>query len=346
MTLTLTTLNKYIAAGNTLPDILDEPTKTLVTDWFGARYVNKDKFSVYMERQCNLDYPRYLQMLRVDPISAKYDWFVEFYKEHKSTTTGTGSDVSTGKTTTNGTSSGTSGVVQDTTGSGSDTVTHGMKVDTTNGGSTEKTTSGSNSDTSDNSSKTIVADSHDEVSRIAPMSAEFSAVDSQVDYELASDAGDQTITLRGGMASPGILNPSSSGQSREVHQTGTINGSKSSGTSSETDSTTTSGTGSQTTSGTDTTARSNTGKTTTDTTAGGSTSGESETNGTVSHTTNDTVKSQDTGRTKSIADIVSEACVVIRTTSAWVWFRDELDKCFIQSYNVDDDDYDMSIEVE
>lgn len=368
--MTITTLNEYINDGYTLPTVLDEATQTLVRDWFGTRYINEDKFSIYFERECNYAFPRYQQLLRIDPIVSEYDWFVEYYREHKTVTTGGGSDVSTGKTTSSGTSnntgnttqnttqSGTTGsqvdVTQNTEGSGTDTLTHNTTVNDTNSGSstTDKATS------SKSSTINSEATAHDGVSRTVPMSAEYTKTDDSGTSTIT--LGDETlnIQLHGGMVSPQITNPTTSDQTRDASNGGRLsNGSgtdKTTGTNSgeaehKTTGTETTGktsTGKTTTGTTGSGTSSNTGKITTDVTGSGSTSGETQTDGTVTHSTNGTTKSQETGRGKTPAEIITEAARAIRSTSAWIWLAEELDKCFIQSYLVSDDDFDFTMEVE
>lgn len=345
--MTITTLNNYISNGYALPSILDEATQKLVTDWFGTRYIVKDHFDTYMERQCIQDYPRYQQLLRLDPISAEYDWFVEFYREHKSTTTGTGSDILTGKTTTSGTTGSTTNTTQTTTGSGTDELTHNTTVDGTNSSTGKIENTGTNSNTHADKNVTQNADAHDAVSRVAPMSAEYTATaEDGVQTIDGGDIGNVSTVVYGGMVAPAILNPSASEQSRNKSNAGTVGNSTDSGTNSNTQDTSNSGTDQKKTTGTETTTHSTNNNVTTGVTGSGTNSEEAETNNTTTRTNSDTVKSQDTGRTMSIAAVLNEATAAIRNTSAWVWFRDELDKCFIQSYIISDDDNDMSIEVE
>lgn len=328
--MTITTLEKYEAAGYELPDVLDDATKTLIDDWFGTRYLVKEHFDRYMKRQCNLDFPRYLQLLRIDPVSASYDWFVDNYLERQVISKNTGTDTKTGKTTTSGTTGRTTSGSSKTENDFLDTLTHDTTVADTN----ESTVN----DTAISKNVSMANNAHDGVARVAPMSAEYTAVDASGTDTITDGENSISISYPGGMVSPAILNPSSSEQSREHNENGAINNNSGKHT--------TSGSGSHTTTGTESTSRGGTGNTTTSGSESGTTSGSSETDDTTSHDADGKTQEIATGRNEDLGALIAKAAGVIRGTSAWIWFRDELDKCFIQCYNVSDDDFDNSYEVE
>ncbi len=84
------------------PEYIDQPTKKLIFDFFQFREINDDeRFEVYFLRQLNNYFPRYQQLLRIEPGRAQYDWFVESYNE--ALTTDTSTTTTAGTSTTKGT---------------------------------------------------------------------------------------------------------------------------------------------------------------------------------------------------------------------------------------------------
>ena len=101
------------------PSNVSDDFKQAVYDWFQYREVcDDDKFPVFFRRKVAEDYGRYMEMLRVEPGYAKYDWMVTLYKEQETRKTG---DVTT-DTSREITSSGTRANTTTRTGSSQATV--------------------------------------------------------------------------------------------------------------------------------------------------------------------------------------------------------------------------------
>lgn len=71
------------------PSNVTQDFKDLVYDWFQFREVcDDDKFPVFFKRKVAEDYPRYMELLRVEPGYAHYDWLVSMYRELENQKTG------------------------------------------------------------------------------------------------------------------------------------------------------------------------------------------------------------------------------------------------------------------
>lgn len=72
------------------PTNVSDDFKQVVYDWFQYREVcDDDKFPTFFKRKIAEDYPRYMELLRVEPGHAHYDWLVSMYRELENTKTGT-----------------------------------------------------------------------------------------------------------------------------------------------------------------------------------------------------------------------------------------------------------------
>lgn len=300
MSQTIIQLNDYIDEGYTLPEILDTATKTLVIDWFGDRSLIKETFDKYFERSCNVHYPYYEQMLRIDPTVSKYDWFVDNYLERQVKGTDTG--------TTTTTAAGTVNRKQTTTGTDSGTTT------TTGAQTTSGTTTSSDSGTTTDTTANSTAAEH--VERAEPMSAEYTTTATAGTLT----AGEVSISdLKGGMISPEILNPSGTAQDRTQGLTGNT------GTSSNSGSTTNSQTVNDNNTVTNDIERTGTNQDDTNTSDNSSTTNDSD------HLTQEIA----TGRNEDLPTLIDKARITISHSMAWFWLYHELDKCFLCVY----DDY-------
>lgn len=138
MTLPATmTYNEFIAAN---PDFItvniSDLDKQTISDWFGLRIVcDDDNFPRFFNRVLARDYPRYLQIMRVQPgiSGTQYDWFVQEYAAAINTVTNSitnsGADTETRETKSN----------NSYTGTGKNTIVHG-KTETLSGTDTETNT--------------------------------------------------------------------------------------------------------------------------------------------------------------------------------------------------------------
>lgn len=72
------------------PSNVTQDFKDTVYDWFQFREVCDDnKFPVFFKRKIAEDYSRYLELLRVEPGYAHYDWLVSMYRELENKKVGT-----------------------------------------------------------------------------------------------------------------------------------------------------------------------------------------------------------------------------------------------------------------
>lgn len=66
----------------TYPTEIPETLQATIYDWFQFReVVDDDKFEVFFNRVLTRDYPRYTQLLRIEPGISNYDWLVQRYLE-------------------------------------------------------------------------------------------------------------------------------------------------------------------------------------------------------------------------------------------------------------------------
>lgn len=90
-------------------DEVSELDRKTIRDWFDTRVVcDDDNFPRYFRRVMGVQYPRYLQLMRVQPgiAGTEYDWMVQDYKAAKNIVKG--NNTGTAEETANATSEGTS----------------------------------------------------------------------------------------------------------------------------------------------------------------------------------------------------------------------------------------------
>ena len=292
--------------------MVDTATQQTITDWFQFRRVaDNDKFVAWFNRALLLNYPYYRQLLRIDPSTSSFDWLIVNYNEHESITdvksNHTGSSSVTGTTINNGSSDSVS------SSSGTSNTTsqnEGTSTDETSG-----TTTGNNQG----------FDRQTGLSRVAPMSADYTSDDMKERNADKITVGKQTISgYAKGMPRANITNPSA------TSDTLTENGTLSAGTSnSNTSGTTTANGTTNTTDSTSGTIRGTTSNTATN---------NSATTDSNANQTNATVHDITSGRTTPIADLLSQAKGYILQSKAWVFLYKELDRCFCQSYLESEDE--------
>lgn len=116
--------------------------KKIVRDWFDTRVVcDDDNFPRYFQRVIYRDYPRYEQLLRVQPDISKVDWFVQSYREIQriasslTSSTESTSGTTTGTHTNENTSSTASGesTSRETSGNEQGTESNAESVQATTG---------------------------------------------------------------------------------------------------------------------------------------------------------------------------------------------------------------------
>lgn len=332
--ITKQTFSEWIEAGGTMPMVLDDTTWSLMQDWFQLRYV-KNNFDVFLNRQVALNYPRYIQMLRVDPTSTDFDWFISQYYEHQMTNNTSNNlvshseNASSGQTTGNTVASGTINVSGTATNTSNGTATN---TSTSNGTTTDSSTNVSANNTA---SQNQVSSRASEQSRTNPDTVSYSDSDKEYDTEL--EVGGNAIESHSkGFKRPDILNPTSTSDAYTVG-----------GTTANSDSTTQDtyvdkGTSSLTTNGTNINSSTNKGKTTNDTTSNNSidistvNSVEGSNDKKDSSQTDSVMREITKGYNDNLAFMAERAKNYIAGTSAWIWFYHEIDKCFIQDLEFDE----------
>ena len=292
--------------GYQYPITIDTATQQTITDWFQFRRVaDNDKFVAWFNRVLLLNYPYYRQLLRIDPSASSFDWLIANYQERESitdvksnqsgTTSVTGTTINNGTNETVSSSSGTSNTTSQNEGTTKDETT----------GSTTGNNQGYDRQTG--------------LSRVSPMSADYTADDMRARNTDKITVGDQTISgYAKGMPRADITNPSA------TSDTLTENGTLSSGTNKSTTIGTTTANG--TTNTTDTTTGNITGTTSNTATNNASTTDKK------SNDTNAVVHDITSGRSTPIADLLSQARGYILQSKAWVFLYESLDRCFCQSY--------------
>lgn len=294
------TLDDCVALGYDKSDLCDEATWAAIVEWFGLRRVQPN-FDRYFSRALKLHYPHFLELVRIEPGVAEYDWFVENYKEQQTKFAGQSERNIVGEKSV--TKSGTNGGSVTVTGTDGNTRT----LNTTDTDSTSGTDghTGSNNSTSSDVERTTDA------MRSAPMSASISGTRS-------GSAG----TASKSMAWNDITNPTQTEDN--LHDSAhTENGGDS-----YSDTHSSSSEGHQT--GTITDAGSRSQQTTNNLTHSETSSNSEE--GTISGTNNNETRTILKGRDKGIAELLVAARDAIIDTESFEWLKEKLDTCFMQAF--------------
>lgn len=277
------TFQQIMTNGYSFPDTIDPATQDLIKEWFQFREVaDNKKFVFWFNRSLNLNYPYYKQLLRIDPTVSDYDWLIENYKESLYNSEKVGKTMGTDTQTSK----------QDITGT-NDINTSG-NLETTGESNTKDNTQGFNRDSA--------------LSRVAPMSQEYSVSDITGRNNETITVGDETIT---GFASEfpnvNIQNPTSSGDT--LSKNGVLSQNQNTETSNTTNTGITSSSDNRTTTN----------------------------NNTLSKNTEDTENVKNTaiesGRNVNIAELLEKAKGFILSSKAWDFLYKELDKTFLQVYS-------------
>lgn len=147
--------NNALYAGTNVSE-LDRAT---IADWFNLRVVcDDDNFGTFFRRVINRDYPRYLQLMRVQPgiDGTSYDWMVQEYSAAINSVTSQVKNSGTDTVETSGSTSGT------TNGTGNTSVTHDT-AETHSGKDTQEnsTTYGKTVTVAANTDETVTHDTTD-----------------------------------------------------------------------------------------------------------------------------------------------------------------------------------------
>lgn len=281
------TFQQILNNGYTFPTDIDEPTQELIKEWFQYRQVaDNNKFIPWFNRSLNLNYPYYRQLLRIDPTVSDYDWLIENYKEslYNSEKTGKsmGSDLQTNK--------------QDITGTSD--INTSVNSETTGESNTKDNTQGFNRDSS--------------LSRVAPMSQEYTVEEITARNSENISVGGETITgYATGFPNLNIQNPTTTGDT--LNKNGTVSQNQNTESSRTKNTSVTSSSDNRTTTN----------------------------NNTSSKQTEETESLQNTsiesGRNVNIAELLQKAKSFILSSKAWEFLYKELDKTFLQVYEESED---------
>lgn len=294
------TLNDCVELGYDKSDICDEVTWAALVEWFGLRRVQPN-FDRFFTRALKKHYPHYMELIRIEPSVAKYDWFVENYKEQQTLLTGnnTKNIVDTRAENKSGINGGTITVT------GHDGNTRAIDTEDANTGSSSDTHNGSNSSSSADVNRSTSA------MRNAPMSASITGTRN-------ASAG----SFSKSMAWNDITNPTQTDDnlSDNAHNESGID--SSSDTHSNIDTTSHTGsivdTGSMSRQTTNALTHSETNSVTDESTISGNNATETRT----------ILK----GRDKGIAELLMQAKEAILETESLDWLVGKLEPCFMQTF--------------
>lgn len=288
---------------------MKETDKQTLNDWFQFReVVDDEKFPIFFARALNLYYNHYLELIRIEPGLAHYDWFVADYHETqtntRTTTSSSGNSHSTGNNNGNSNTTNTTKDGREITNK----TTHSGKDETTN---TSDGTNENHEKTQNNNvaaQKTLPQDSSGVVSiknNIGSVgsSGNMVAVDTlqlkELEYASAfSEGSTESANNTNGTTHDESKGSTTYGQ--VIDNTQSVTGDLVVENNNENHSDNSS---------------------TTDTSSTGNTTGE--------------MRNISTGRTAmTAAAIIREAVPVIEATIAFSWLKEKLEPCFMAVYDI------------
>lgn len=291
------TFDELVNAGYDKTELCDSVTWASIVEWFGLRRVQPN-FDRYFSRAIKMYYPKYLELLRVEPGSAEYDWFVENYKEQWSRLTAQSEKVISGeKSVTKTGLDGGSVTVSSTDGNTRTLNTRDVDTST-----------GTDGHTGSNSSSSADVERETDAGRVAPMSGSFS--------------GSRSATAGGSsksMAWNDITNPTQAEDKLRDSARNESGSDSYSDTHSNSDDSQHTGTITDSASGS---------RQTTNNLTHSETSTNNE-DGTITNDNNSITELILKGRDKGVAELLDAATAVIVKTNAFDWFRKQLDGCFM-----------------
>lgn len=348
---------------NLYPNQIEELDREMINNWFDSRKVcDDDKFEAFFKRQLNLYYSKYLEMQRIEPGYAHYDWLVNQYMEvqRKNTGSSENSANSTNNATNNLTitnnltntteNSGKDKGTNSVTNSSNSTITNNLEdrnnTIITNKNNQTQTNSSTSSDT--NKTTVVGSDLNDtrNVSKNLPLTSSNIA---HQDFNLGSqeetivsvnqivnlDFAEATLqnessSTTGSLSNQNSLNKGNS--STTISYTGEPDKNETNGTYTKT--------GTVTNSGNDTSSSTNEinyGKIETMTNTGtvGNSGTSNNTSEEKSTSKNENLEQmQQTGRNGNIAEILSESYEFIKASPAFLWLKSKLEEVFIGVYDI------------
>ena len=210
-------LNEHV---NVFPSDVDEATRALIIQWFGYRQVAHSVFFPdWMMRTLDRDYPRYMELLRIEARTAgsEYDWLVTNYEERQVEVKNTDSNTRTSEFTTSRENertfaAGTTEVVVDNdTDLGTGTINNGHTGTDTNimtrdltseSYSSENTAESTNNQTirtpdlvNESRSSNNNTNRHGVIQRQAPMDMELAGNNASVNANVAHDVSQTGVDV-------------------------------------------------------------------------------------------------------------------------------------------------------
>lgn len=291
------TFDELVNAGYDKTELCDSVTWASIVEWFGLRRVQPN-FDRYFSRAIKMYYPKYLELLRVEPGSAEYDWFVENYKEQWSRLTAQSEKVISGeKSVTKTGLDGGSVTVSSTDGNTRTLNTRDVDTST-----------GTDGHTGSNSNSAADVERETDAGRVAPMSGSFSG-------SRSASAGGSSKS----MAWNDITNPTQAEDKLRDSARNESGSDSYSDTHSNSDDSQHTGTITDSASGS---------RQTTNNLTHSETSTNNE-DGTITNDNNSITELILKGRDKGVAELLDAATAVIVKTNAFDWFHKQLDGCFM-----------------
>lgn len=346
----------------TYPTTVDDPTKSLIHDWFQYREVcDNEKFNTFFNRTLNTSMRKYRQLLRIQPGEVvefddgvervvTYDWMIQEYHELQHETSVEGEMTES--------ISGDNSVTRNTTDEGTKTTTMVGDDQTAKSGMTSVTQTGTTSgatgnvttqDLEDRTTGTTTTDTATGQSNTTDHDGDNSSNDKSL-----GKAAPQSISYSGGSGMPSNLDWQYPSSQSEVDHTGednyTEDGTTSTSGTSETEvNDTVTRTGDTTSSGTSETESQSVSEGTnaegiefdtermtaeSDSRAGVQTESGATSSGKMGSNSTDTMhREMSQGRNIDIATLLDNAKNFILGSSAWDYLYGQLDKLFISIYN-------------
>lgn len=347
----------------TYPETVDDPTKSLIFDWFQYREVcDNEKFNVFFNRVLTKSMRKYNQLLRIQPgevitfedgssKAVNYDWMIQNYHELQHTTE---EDIDVAETT-----SGSNTVNRDTRDVKDDYVMTSGR-DTTNKNTTASS-SGETGTVSESYSKhtnhdlasetdarfdrdltdrrdadmhnDTINDSNDKtLGKSAPQSQSYlgtSGMPTTLDWQYPGSQGETSHHDAGGTWEHGNDQTRQGGWTKDHSKTTQTGYYDDEGNGRSTVNTSSYGVGQDNTTLNTSRSTINQGTVTGESTETGASSGEK-----TGYTSHDTLhREMMQGRSLDIATILENAKNFILGSSAWDFLYGEIDKCFISIYN-------------
>lgn len=358
------TFNEILAEGYEYPEIIPSSLKATISEWYGLRHVvDNDNFKRFFDRILKRDYHRYNELLRIEAGAGEmdptaYDWLISSYMEREAATDNERTRKETGHDHNHGFKNGrfTPDTEKMSIVTGEDifgkeeTINHGL-ITQNSGQDVSTTTYGRRNRTVEETRENSASSSDAEATATAkatPASILVDRYDAGEDGEAYATSSSNMISVEKGHTdvwNDELKSPTSISQnlSHALNQSGVARDVDNDSQMSGNDTTTTTNGLRISTSGSDTTQQG--GKNEMKRSTREVISGQNVTHDTFENdhslSSDETEKGSNiqreiyTGRTGlTIAEAMEKAKAYITTTSAWEWFRNQLEPCFMAVYDI------------